>query len=122
MVSVGRGIFLMEGQVSCLGGLICTVGKWIETVDASDAENPRVQTFHYNYNVNVSGMGNLFRYDNADHHGHQDPHHRHACDWRTSKATKPPEWIGEDRWPTLGDVLREMSDWYWERKGDLPRA
>jgi hypothetical protein len=122
IASVGDGIFQMEGQIACLGGLLCTVEKWLETVDVSDLGNPRVQTFSYSYNVSVAGMGNLFRYDNADHHGHPDQHHRHAYDWRTgTQPVDSPRWIGAAGWPTLGDVLREMSDWYWEHEGELPR-
>jgi hypothetical protein len=117
LVAAGSGVLLMNGTISCKGGLVCTVEKWMETVGAPDRENPRIQTFRYSYNVSVSGLHNLFRYDNADHHGHEDSHHRHAFDPETgAQAPGSPEWIGAARWPTLGEVLREMSDWYWEHQ------
>jgi hypothetical protein len=122
LVSAGNGLFHMEGEIRCLGGLVCTVEKWLETVDATDIGNPKIQTFRYSYNVSVSGMHNVFRYDNADHYRHADAHHRHAFDWQTGAQTPgSPAWIGKERWPVLGDVVREMSDWYWGHEAVLPR-
>lgn len=116
LASAGDGLFLLQGTVSCLGGLVCTVEKWMETVDDADPGNPRIKTFRYSYDVSLSGSCNLFRYDNADHHGHEDSHHRHEFDPVTgAQVAGSPKWIGAARWPTLGEVLREMSDWYWNR-------
>lgn len=122
IASAGKGLFHMEGEIRCLGGLVCTVDKWLETVDAADPENPGIRTFRYSYNVSVAGMHSVFRYDNADHHGHADAHHRHDFDWRTgATAVGSPRWVGEGDWPTLGDVLREMSEWYWAHEAQLRR-
>lgn len=99
IASAGKGLFHMEGEIRCLGGLVCTVDKWLETVDATDPENPGIRTFRYSYNVSVAGMHSVFRHDNADHHGHDDAHHRHEFDWRTGAAA-----AGSPRWIRRGPV------------------
>ena len=50
----------------------------------------------------------LFRYDNIHaHEGHRTRHHRHRFDLSGGEI-KPSEHMGEDGWPTLGQVLDEL--------------
>ncbi len=115
---LGASNLKMEGQISCEGGLVCRVEKLLEVVDANNPNNPLVQTVRYAYNVHLAGGRNLFRYDNAHRHaGHGDENHCHAFDWRTGAALSV-RWTGAD-WPTLGEVLSEMRDWYWQNRAAL---
>jgi hypothetical protein len=81
-----------------------------------------VQTFEYKYNAFIRGHNNILRYDNTHMYpGHGDAHHRHKYDWRTGKELSgSPEWVGEHRWPTLGEVLEEIERWYWENRDYMP--
>jgi len=118
LVPIGGGSIKMEGQIRCEGGLVCTVEKVLDVVDATDAENPLVLTVRYAYNVHVAGGHNLFRYDNVHGYpGHADASHRHAFDWPTGEVGEVT-WTG-DEWPTLGEVLEEMREWFWTHRSEL---
>lgn len=118
LVPLGAGSIKLEGQIRCEGGLVCTVEKLLTIVDATDAENPLVQTVRFAYNVSIAGRHNLFRYDNVHGYpGHADASHRHSFDRRTGEAEEVT-WIGGE-WPTLGEVLEEMRQWYWTHRGEL---
>lgn len=120
--SLDKNIFL-EGEIACLGRILVTVHKKLKIVDH---EKQLVQTSCYAYNASIQGAGNLFRYDNQDEDfafrpGHKDEHHRHDFDWKTdTECIDSPKWIGVDGWLTLGEVIQELSDWYWKSKEDLP--
>ena len=118
VVPLGGGAIMMEGQIRCEGGLVCTVEKILAIVDATDGDNPLVQTVRFAYNVHVAGHHNLFRYDNVHaYQGHADASHRHAFDWRTGEAGEI-RWVGSS-WPTLGEVLEEARAWFWEHRQEL---
>jgi hypothetical protein len=75
----------------------------------------------YTYHAGIEGSASrsIFRYDNAHTYvreGHPDTHHKHTFDHSTWTEKAPPEWIGEERWPHLGDVLAELRQW-WETTG-----
>ncbi|HEX5499994.1 MAG TPA: DUF6516 family protein, partial [Thermomicrobiales bacterium] len=77
----------------------------------------RVRTIRYKYQAGIDGSPYrpLFRYDNAHPHpGHSDEHHRHAFDPMTGESLGPPQWIGVDRWPTLGEAINELFEWQQE--------
>jgi len=114
------GSLLMEGEISCLGGIVVSVSKRLELKD-DDAVNPMVLTVSYAYNARVAGHGDIVRDDNADHHSHSDPHHRHTFDWRTNEELEgSPEWVGADGWRTLGQFIDEIEEWYWDHRDELP--
>ncbi len=118
LVPLGGGAIMMEGKIQCEGGLVCTVEKILAIVDATDGDNPLVQTARFAYNVHVAGHHNLFRYDNVHaYKGHADASHRHAFDWRTGEAGEI-RWVGAE-WPTLGEVLEEARGWFWEHRQEL---
>lgn len=117
-----QGIFL-EGEIGCLGNIVIAVEKFLEILDG-DRNDAMVQTLWYSYNVFIRGQYNLFRYDNQDDDflrpGHQDEHHKHCFDWRTGEeVVGSPIWMGVDKWPTLGQVIAEVEDWYWEHREDI---
>lgn len=99
------------GQIPCLGGIVITVEKYLRVLPG-DGEQV-VQTWRYNYNASVQDHGNIMRYDNADHHGFPDPHHRHDYDWRTGRELNAsPVHVGEAQWPTLGAFVETVHTWY----------
>ncbi len=113
--------FLLDGEIGCLGGLVIRVEKLIRIV-SQDPQEPLVQTEWYAYNASLRNNHNIFRYDNQDEDfnfrlGHADPHHKHTFDWCTgNELSESPLWVGAEKWPTLGDVLHELEDWYWKHK------
>ena len=116
--------FRLKGEISCLGDILVTVDKLIDILSGQD-DNAIVQTRWYTYNASVRGYSNILRYDNQDddylRDGHHDAHHKHLFDWRTGQeALGSPFWIGHQNWRTLGDVLQELENWYWQHRVELP--
>ena len=96
-----------EGELMCADGIEIHVAKRQEVTIRGG--QPWVRTVDYSYHV-FRRVGpvttNLVRYDNAAHHRHPDAHHRHRYD-ANGHEILPPEHVGEDGWPTLGEVLAE---------------
>ncbi len=107
----------IDGQVACKGCLVIDVHKDLICLGDPSEDNPLVQTIAYSYDVFIEGRGNIFRYDNFHpgflYEGHRDEHHKHIFGW-------PPrpddlgrvEWVGRERWPTLGEVVFEAMTWH----------
>jgi hypothetical protein len=113
----------MLGEISCLGGIVLRVEKCLGIVEGQGMD-ALIQTAWYSYNASVRGAYNIFRYDNQDEDfsfrpGHQDAHHKHLFDWQTGDETGL-EWIGSEAWPTLGQVIEELHQWYWSNRILLP--
>jgi hypothetical protein len=106
----GDGFFLMSGTIKCIGGIEIDVKK-VLTVVTGDGTGPdtQVQTQSYSYHAKLSGHGNILRYDSP--HPHRPIHHAHRYDVFTGKEdiheTSPTDW------PTLGEVIEELGDWYF---------
>ncbi len=112
--------FRLRGQIACLGGIVITVDKFIEILEHQGSYG-LVQTKWYTYNVSLRGGNNIFRYDNQDKDylrpGHQDEHHKHVFNpWNGCEIPNSPEWIGLENWPTLGEIIKESQDWYWQHR------
>jgi hypothetical protein len=112
----------VRGHLGCSGNIVIAVEKKLVFVDR-DHRDDLVQTQWYAYNVFVQNVGNVFRYDNQDkdfafRKGHKDPHHKHLFDWRTNKELQAV-WVGVDGWPTLGEVIEEAHQWYWDNHSAL---
>lgn len=119
------GALTLVGEIGCKGNIVIAVEKLIALVDRHgdpDDLDVEVQTVRYAYNASVRGHGNILRHDNIHAHpGHPDSHHRHEFDWSTGEELEGfPRWCGADGWPTLGDFIQEVSDWYWKHRDDLP--
>lgn len=106
-----------DGILVCVDGLEIHVRK--RQAVTIRAGRPWVQTTDYSYQVlrRVGGSAfPLFRYDNAPHHEHPDAHHRHRYD-ANGLEVHPTEHIGENGWPTLGEVIEEAFEQWKARNG-----
>lgn len=114
------GDLKLKGEIGCKGNIVIDVFK-LFTVGPED-ENPFIQTYRYAYNASMRGYNTFLRHDNAHPFpGHPDQHHRHEFDWRTGEETPgSPRWVGVAGWPTLGQFIQEIADWYWKHRESLP--
>lgn len=115
------GGMLLEGTASCLGGITVQVRKLLEFRD--EGQDPMVQTRWYSYNVTLQGVGIIFRYDSPflpDLGGHHRHHHVHHFDVLKGDREgivgeiEDPEMV-----PTLGEVIEEARNWYYENLDEL---
>ena len=123
-------LLLMIGDIGCLGNISITVEKYLAIVtpnaspsDVLDgAHDVVVQTLQYAYHAAVRRHGMILRYDNNHPwRGHADEHHVHRGDWRERDDDSGTiAWVGADRWPPLGDVITEVTDWYYVHRDELP--
>lgn len=124
-------LILMVGDIGCLGNIRITVEKYlaIQTPEATPSDviegrdhDIEVQTIVYVYHASVCDHGAILRYDNNHPWPkHADEHHAHRFDWRNrDDDSGRVEWIGAERWPSLGDVVREVCDWYYVNRDELP--
>ncbi len=106
--SIGAGLILIKGSIRCLGGIRLDVEKVLKVVEG-DGANAMVQTTTYNYNASIS-LGNVLRYD-SPHNDHNEYHHVHRYD---VFAGDQDGTTTEAIWPSLGDVITELQNWYCE--------
>jgi Family of unknown function (DUF6516) len=100
-----------QGTLLCGHGIEIHVHKVQDKRTRPDGQ-PEVRTVRYKYQAmrrENDRVVTLVRYDNSEHHGQPDPHHRHGYDAQGGQID-PPEHVGEDSWPTLGDVIQEVHD------------
>lgn len=71
----------------------------------------------YTYNVTLRGVGNIFRYD-GPHPSHQSFHHVHRYDVLGDGGQEVSR-LEEDETPTLGEVIDEAENWYYEHLPEL---
>ena len=105
----------IAGRFSSVGGVYLDVSKILEI----NTRN-QVRTLKYSNHAGITMpvLRSIFRYDNAhryDRAGHADEHHKHVFDSSGQEAANPT-WIGRDQWPTLGEVLEELEEW-WQETG-----
>jgi len=107
--------YRMSGSILCAGGLRVEVRKVLRIV-SGEAATAMVQTVDYTYHATLDGFGNLLRYcsphDDDAHPEHKPYHHKHSYDVLGGDVVGSIEAIAEDDWPTLGEVLAELRDWY----------
>ena len=94
-----------DGAFHCRGGIEIHVRK---TQDVEiRGESHLVRTTDYSYQVLLRQASEvrtpLFRYDNALHHDHPTPHHKHS--YRPNGEAVITH-VGDD-WPTLAEVIEE---------------
>jgi hypothetical protein len=118
-----EGEIVLAGEIACLGRIVVDVFKVLEVLEGEGAD-AMVQTLFYSYNVFLRGGNNILRYDNLHpRKDHPDDHHKHTYSWKTGEQLPgSPVWIGAEKWPTLGEVLREVQSWYYEHREQLERA
>lgn len=123
-------LLLMIGDIGCLGNILVTVEKYLaivtdETTPAGVLDGDHdalVHTITYAYHAGIRGGGMILRYDNNHPWpGHPDEHHVHRGNWRDADDDSGKiEWVGEQHWPTLGEVVQEVMDWYEANRDELP--
>jgi hypothetical protein len=113
------GQLLMLGQIGCKGQIVLTVEKTLNVLN--EEVDALIQTDTYSYHAAIRNGHNILRYDNQHSwHGHVDKHHKHVFDLKTGdQIDGSPFWVGVDKWPTLGQVLRELMDWHQENYASL---
>ncbi|NBB87164.1 MAG: hypothetical protein GVY12_13230 [Bacteroidetes bacterium] len=107
-----RNSILLTGNIGCKGGINIDVKKRLQVREGEGA-NALVQTVYYKYNVALSGHGTIFRYD-SPHREHRRFHHVHRYDVLSGDSEGTVERIEDDAWPTLGEVVQEAADWYYD--------
>ena len=110
-----------EGRIRCQNGLFIDVKKFLKVREYRGRTQVRTIDYRYHAGVEGSEARTIFRYDNAHIYlkeGHPDAHYRHRFDHTTWRETTPPEWIGENRWPHLSNIIEELRQW-WETTGRL---
>jgi hypothetical protein len=113
---VGQGLLVISGEVRCLGGIVLNVAKVLEIV-RNDPTNPVVQTAAYSYNAKLEGLGNIVRYDSP--HDHHPRHHVHRFDVLNGDSDGALDDVKDDDWPTIGDLLGELRDFYYANFEEL---
>ena len=115
----GQGVIALSGNIACKGEIVVQVQKTLVVFADDLDEDPYVQTDSYSYNAWVRGWETFLRYDNAHaHKGHADEHHRHECEWKSGLQIALTH-VGEEKWPTLGAVIREVEAWHAEHRLEL---
>jgi hypothetical protein len=111
---------VITGRIHCAHGLFVDVEKYL-AVRKLRSGGLQVKTESYSYHAGIEGTRerSLFRYDNAHvytRERHLDAHHKHRFDHRNWREIVPPQWVGQERWPHLSEVLEELRIW-WETTG-----
>lgn len=103
-----NGFYIMTGRIEVDGGAVVAVEKVIAVVDIA-GDRARVQTIFYSYNVQLPGVGTIFRYDSP--HGHRPYDHVHRYDVlnRDSEGNIQP--LDHEGVLTLAEVIREAHEW-----------
>lgn len=123
-----RGAILLVGAIHCLGGIYIDVIKTLAILD-EDGPDATVQTESYSYNVTLKGVGNIFRYDSPhvapgekDFIQHHNYHHKHVYDVLNGDKHGHTVLIErEDDIPTLGEVIEEAAEWYYNHLESLSK-
>lgn len=114
----GEGSVLITGAIRCVGGIVVSVFKVLSVV-GGDSRNPLVQTTAYSYNAYLEGIGNLVRYDSPHSAEHRPVHHVHRYDVLRGDLEGTVVEVAEDAWPTIGDLLTELQDFYYDNFNTL---
>ena len=113
-----NGVIWLEGTIVCLGNIYIDVSKKIRILSGEGADTI-VQTETYSYNAVLANVGNILRYD-SPHHDHNQEHHVHRYDVLNDDKEGRLEFIyDEEQRPTLGEVIREVQEWFYEHYDEL---
>jgi hypothetical protein len=113
---LGNQQIALTGVVRCQGQITVLVEKVLAVRDGTGS-SALVQTTAYRYHALIPGVGNILRYENNDHHRF-DHVHRYDPIAGDRKGTFQRIESKNDV-PTLGEVLRELRDWYEEHADKL---
>lgn len=107
----GSGYIVMAGRITCAGGIHVDVSKVLRVERESGVA--WVQTIEYSYNAVLPGRGAILRYD-SPHESHRPHHHVHRYDVLAGDKDGTVDATSDTDWPTLGEVLTELRDWYYD--------
>ncbi len=113
---LGNQEIAITGAVLCQGQILVEVEK-VLAVRSGSGQRALVQTTAYRYHASIPGIGNILRYENSDHHQF-DHVHRYDPLRGDLKGTFHRIEQKNDV-PTLGQVLRELREWYEENAEKL---
>jgi hypothetical protein len=106
---------ILRGRIRCQHGLFVDVLKILEVDNRNGKLYVRTSEYHYHAGVGGEEDRAIFRYDNAHSYlGHGDAHHKHRFDHFTWERIEPPEWVGQETWPHLNEVIEELRTWWYE--------
>jgi hypothetical protein len=104
-----------RGILACVDGIEIKVAKRQEVRVRNGRLDARTidYTYHAYQRRGPRLVQNILRYDNVHRHAdHPDTHHKHEYD---DVGREHIRHVGED-WPTLGDVIDEVHDWWLARR------
>ncbi|MFT4040785.1 MAG: hypothetical protein QM692_21570 [Thermomicrobiales bacterium] len=108
---------ILAGRLTCQHSLFLDVQMKLDTTVRGGRIWVRLRTRQYHAGVLGKHPRPIFRYDNSHPYpGHPDAFHKHQFDPATWEQPDWPVWIGRENWPSLGDVLEELRQW-WEVTG-----
>lgn len=117
---IGGGYISLAGTITCVNGIYIDVRKNLR-VWGGEGANALVQTESYSYSGVIAGLGNLVRYD-SPHPTHNQEHHVHRFDPLGGDTEGTVTFLhSEDERPTLGEVITEVSDWYYDNVEEVIR-
>ncbi len=109
---------LIYGTIVCLGRIYIDVKKELSILSGEGAD-AMVQTVDYSYNAVLTNVGNILRYD-SPHLDHNQEHHVHRYDVLNGDKKGRVEFIyDEEQRPTLGEVIREVEEWFYKHYEEL---
>lgn len=117
---VGHGLISLSGTITCVSGIYIDVSKNLRIL-GGHGPNARVQTHSYTYNAVIGKLGNIVRYD-SPHPTHNQEHHVHRYDPLAGDSDGRIEFLfDEERRPTLGEVIAEVAEWYYDNVDEITR-
>lgn len=112
----------IEGEILCAGRIQISVNKTLAILDDHPV-SPMVQTERYRYNVQLTGVGVIFRYDSPHPTPPTGPpppphhleHHKHTYDVLNGDKRGTVTCIYDrEQTPTLREVIDEASEWFYD--------
>ena len=107
VTTIGATEVRIEGTLECAGDIRLDVEKTLAVLEG-EGLNALVQTVFYRYNASLP-IGNILRCD-SPHADHNQFHHVHRFDVFEGDVFGT---ISEGEWPTLGEAIQELQDWYY---------
>lgn len=104
-------VVFWSGRLLCQDGIEIHVTKAQAVRERAGRREVRTETYSYHaLRKHPDGrVQDILRYDNAHpHEEHNDAHHKHI--WPHGREMVLH--IGEKLWPTLGDVIAEVEEWW----------
>lgn len=117
---LGNGLIELSGTIECAGDIYIVVKKLIAVL-SGEGPNAVVQTTSYDYNAVLRNAGNILRYD-SPHPTHNKEHHVHRFEPVGHEIEGSPHFLADEgERPTLGEVIKEVEEWYYNHADESLR-